>query len=59
VHEDDGVTFDPPMSRPNDYVDLRAEPGCTFAFFACPQDIVPINGVDRKPTGFVSVVLER
>jgi hypothetical protein len=28
-----------------------------IAFSACPQDIVPINGVDRKPTGF-NFVLE-
>jgi uncharacterized protein YcgI (DUF1989 family) len=58
VHEDDSVTFDPPMSRPNDCVDLRAELDCTIAFSACPQNIVPISGADRKPTGFDSVVLE-
>jgi hypothetical protein len=23
VHEDDSVTFDPPMSRPNGYVDRK------------------------------------
>jgi uncharacterized protein len=58
VHDDDTVTFDPPVSRPNDHVDLRAELDCIVAFSACPQDIVPINGVDRKPTGFDFVVLE-
>jgi uncharacterized protein len=46
------------MSRPNNYVDLRAELDCVMAFSASPQDIVPINGGDRKPTGFDSVVLE-
>jgi uncharacterized protein len=58
VHDDDSVTFDPPVSRRNDYVDLRAELDCIVAFSACPQDIVPINGLDRKPTGFDFVVLE-
>ena len=52
VHADDSVTFEPPVSHPNDYVDLRAELDCIVAFSACPQDIVPINGLDRKPTGF-------
>jgi uncharacterized protein len=52
------VTFGPPVSRSNDYVDLRAEIDCIVAFSACPQDIVPINGVDRKPTDFDFVVLE-
>jgi uncharacterized protein len=58
VNEDDSVTFGPPVSRSNDYVDLRAEIDCIVAFSACPQDIVPINGVDRKPTDFDFVVLE-
>ncbi len=58
VHGDDSLTFDPPVSRPNDYVDLRAELDCIVAFSACPQDIVPINGIDRKPTGFDFAVLE-
>jgi uncharacterized protein len=58
VHEDDRVTFEPPVSGPDDHVDLRAELDCIVAFSACPQDIVPINGIDRKPTGFDFVVLE-
>ena len=57
VHADDSVTFEPPVSRPGDYVDLRAERDCIVAFSACPQDIVPINGLDRKPTGFDFAVL--
>lgn len=39
-----------PTSKPGDYVTLRAEIDCIVAFSACPQDILPINGVDVKPT---------
>ena len=44
------VSFEPPVSRPGDYVTLRAEMDCVVAFSSCPQDIVPINGVDCVPT---------
>jgi hypothetical protein len=44
------LSFDPPVSRPGDHVALRAEMDCIVAFSACPQDIVPINGVACKPT---------
>jgi uncharacterized protein len=38
------------VSRPGDYVRLRAEMDCVIAFSACPQDMVPINGVACTPT---------
>lgn len=44
------LTFAVPLSKPGDYVLLDAEMDCIVAFSACPQDIVPINGVDLKPT---------
>ena len=59
VHEDGSLSFLPPVSRPNDYVELRAELDCIVAFSACPQDIVPINGIACKPTDFAFVMLER
>jgi uncharacterized protein YcgI (DUF1989 family) len=31
-------------------VSLRAEADCIVAFSACPQDIVPINGLALRPT---------
>jgi len=45
-----GLSFEPPVSKPGDYVTLRAEMDCVVAFSSCPQDIVPINGLARKPT---------
>ncbi len=44
------LSFEPPVSTPGSYVVLRAEVDLVIAFSACPQDILPINGVDRKPT---------
>ena len=44
------VSFEPPVSQAGDYVTLRAEMDCVMAFSACPQDVVPINGVDCVPT---------
>jgi uncharacterized protein YcgI (DUF1989 family) len=40
----------PPVSTPGSYVTLRAEMDCVVAFSACPQDLLPINGLDMRPT---------
>lgn len=45
-----GLSFEPPTTRPGDYVTLRAELDCIVALSACPQDILPINGLSGKPT---------
>jgi uncharacterized protein YcgI (DUF1989 family) len=39
-----------PLSKPGDYVVLRARMDCVVAMSACPQDILPINGRNRAPT---------
>jgi uncharacterized protein YcgI (DUF1989 family) len=46
----DGISLDtrPTVSRPGDYVVLRAEMDCYVAFSACPQDIVAIQGVGEN-----------
>lgn len=46
----DGIGLDtrPTVTRPGDYVVLRAELDCFVAFSACPQDIVPIQGVGEN-----------
>ena len=48
----DGILkLDQPVSKPGDYVILRAEMDAVIAFSACPQDILPlINGPDQQPT---------
>ena len=50
VGVDGSVRFEPPVSGAGDHLTLRAEMDCVVAFSACPQDMVPINGVDCVPT---------
>jgi uncharacterized protein YcgI (DUF1989 family) len=41
------TTFAEPVSKPGDFVILRAELDCVVAMSTCPQDILPINGAER------------
>lgn len=50
VQPDGRLSFEPPVSQPGDYVLLQSEMDCVIAFSACPQDMVPINGVACTPT---------
>ena len=47
---DGGLSWEAPLSRPGDYVLLRAEMDCVVAMSACPQDLLPINGKTGNPT---------
>jgi uncharacterized protein YcgI (DUF1989 family) len=44
------LSFEPPKTKPGDTVVLRAECDLVIAFSACPQDMVPINGLANVPT---------
>jgi uncharacterized protein len=44
-----GLAFEAPTSRPGDYVTFRAEMDVIMAYSACPQDILPVNGLLGKP----------
>lgn len=48
----------PAVSKPGDYVTLRADMDCFVAFSACPQDIVPIQGEAGVPMPAHYIVLE-
>lgn len=50
IRPDGSLSFEPPVSRRGDYVVLQAEMDAVVAFSACPQDVLPINGVGRAPT---------
>ena len=50
VVEGNRVEARPPVSTPGSYVTLRAEMDCIVAFSACPQDMIPINGLAMRPT---------
>jgi uncharacterized protein YcgI (DUF1989 family) len=49
VQPDLSVDWLAPVSRPGDFVRLRAEMDCIVAMSACPQDMIPINGKDMTP----------
>lgn len=49
VAADGSVSFEPPVSKPGDYVVLRAERDAVLVFSCCPQDMIPINGADCVP----------
>ena len=44
------ITREPPVSKPGDYVLFQAEADILVVFSACPQDVIPINGVGKMPT---------
>ena len=44
------LSFDPPVTRPGDFITLEAQLDTVVAFSACPQDILPINGTAGRPT---------
>ena len=44
------VEIRPPVSKPGSYVTMRAEMDCIVAFSACPQDMLPVNGLEMRPT---------
>jgi urea carboxylase-associated protein 1 len=46
-------TIATPISKPGDYVDLRAEMDCVVALSNCPQDLNPCNDGQLKPLQFI------
>ncbi len=44
------VEVRPPVSTSGSHVALRAEMDCVVAFSACPQDMLPVNGLAMQPT---------
>lgn len=48
--------WEAPVSRPADYVVLRALMPCVAVMSACPQDMTPVNGVGVKPSELSFIV---
>ena len=44
------LSFDPPDNTGGVHVVLAAELDCVVAMSACPQDMLPVNGMAGKPT---------
>ena len=57
VDKEGKTSWGEPLSKPGDYVILRAEMDCIVAMSACPQDILPINGANRQITDIQYQVL--
>jgi uncharacterized protein len=54
-----GLDTCPTVSRPGDWVVLRADMDCFVAFSACPQDVVPIHGAGGvKPRDAAFAILD-
>ena len=58
VTENERISVEPPVSRPGDFLVLRALADVIVIFSACPMDITPINGVDRTPKSVAFEVLD-
>jgi len=43
------LAIKPPISPPGSYVTLRTEMDTVLVFSACPQDMVPTNGIAMRP----------
>lgn len=44
------IAFRPPVCKAGQYIAFRAKMDLIVVFSACPQDIIPINGIARTPT---------
>ena len=44
------LSWEAPVSKPGEYILFRSVMDCVIAFSACPQDMLPINGINRAPT---------
>jgi len=45
VRPDGGLSFEAPLSEAGQYVTLQAEMDLVIVFSACPQDLLPVNGL--------------
>lgn len=57
IYKDGSVDRLPPVSRPGDYITLRAEIDLWLVLSACPQDVTPINGTERRPQDLMVEIL--
>lgn len=49
ISDDNRMTLERPVSRPNDFIVLRALSDVVVVLSACPMDITPVNGGDGTP----------
>ena len=49
VTEDGDYSWEPPVSKADDFIRLRANEDCITIMSACPQDMTPVNGAGAQP----------
>ena len=59
VRENMLLTIAPPVSKPGDFVILRALVDAVLVFSTCPMDVTPINGEECEPMAVQYQVLHR
>lgn len=52
VKPDGALSFEPPVSEAGQYTTLRAEMDLVIVFSACPQDVLPVNGLHPTDAHF-------
>lgn len=52
------ISWHSPVSKPGDYVVLRAEMDAFVVMSACPQDLIPVNGANMVPSDLDFTVME-
>ena len=58
VAPDGTIGWASPTARPGDTVEFEACVDCVVVMSACPQDLVPVNGVACKPKSLQFRVLD-
>ncbi|WP_170419620.1 DUF1989 domain-containing protein [Ruegeria atlantica] len=51
IGPDGSLSFQPPVSKPGDYMSFRADMDVIAVMSACPQDVTPVNGEGTSPAG--------
>ena len=51
VGSDGSLSFQPPVSKPGDYMSFKADMDVIAVMSACPQDVTPVNGEGTSPAG--------
>src|SRR5690606_23317359 len=49
IDDTEALHIEPPTAKAGDHITLRAEMDLVLVISACPMDIVPTNGADRRP----------
>lgn len=58
VADNERIELRAPLSKPGDFIVLRAIADCFVVFSACPMDITPVNGENRTPRAVQFEILE-